>query len=58
MTQITICSIISKIVAPKLISNFVDDIKSITWNVKNIKFTYCNKTANSLVDRITKRGTY
>lgn len=48
-----ILSIMNKIVAPKQISASVDDIK-FARNIKNITFSYCNKIATTLADRIMR----
>lgn len=34
----------------------IDDIKCIARNIKNIRFSYCNRTANTLADRIARKS--
>lgn len=48
----TIGSIIDKIVSPKMIYNLIDDIDSMTRNIKNISFICYSRPFNYLVDRI------
>lgn len=43
-SQVTIGSIMDKIVAPKQICDLVDDIKSVARNIKNLSFTYYSRS--------------
>lgn len=40
-SHVVILSIMSKIITSEQISNLVEDIKSITKNITNMKFSYC-----------------
>lgn len=42
----------------KQISHLVGDIKNIFRNIRNIRFSYCNRTTNILTDRVEKRSPY
>lgn len=44
-----------KIIAAEQISNMIDHINFIPRNITNIIFAHCNRSANSLADRMTKR---
>lgn len=54
-SQVAINSILGQSPALKLIKNLIEDITSPVKNLRNIKFYYCNKKANRLSDRMTKR---
>lgn len=47
-SQVVISSIMDKIVISKQTSNLIEDIRSITWKIKNIRLCYCNRTVNTL----------
>lgn len=49
--QVTIFSIMDKIVILKHIFVLVDDIKCIARNIKNIIFSYYNRSINTLADK-------
>lgn len=37
----------------KIDSNMIEDVRYINRNIKNINFLHCNKTVNTLADRMT-----
>lgn len=47
-SQVAISSIMDKIVISKQTSNLIEDIRSITWKIKNIRLCYYNRTVNTL----------
>lgn len=57
-SQVTTFFITGKIVMLKQISNLVGDIKNMSRNIRNIRFSYCNRTTNTLTDRVEKRSPY
>lgn len=55
-SKMGILSIVGKIVVSKQISNLSEDTRSLTENIKNVGFSHCNKTANTLTDKLAKKA--